>query len=223
MRPASHARPTSTSGNRTSAASDTLEGCRPTPSPASSDALGASRHRPIPPRSTPRARTGRDGVSATPPLARRARGIRRRRAGRDALRPRHRHARRAARSRHRPRRRRDREPGRDRARRLAHEPHPRDLRRRRARRRRAGRAQRRPQRRRSRRAASGSRPTPRAGRSPPIGGNIATNAGGLLCAKYGVTREAVLGLEVVLADGRLLAHRAPHRQGRHRLRPHRAA
>jgi len=37
-----------------------------------------------------------------------------------------------------------------------------------------------------------------------VGGNIATNAGGLLCAKYGVTRESVLGLKVVLADGRLL-------------------
>ena len=37
-----------------------------------------------------------------------------------------------------------------------------------------------------------------------IGGNIATNAGGLLCAKYGVTREAVLALTVVLADGSLL-------------------
>ena len=37
-----------------------------------------------------------------------------------------------------------------------------------------------------------------------VGGNIATNAGGLLCAKYGVTREAVLGLKLVLADGRLL-------------------
>jgi glycolate oxidase len=37
-----------------------------------------------------------------------------------------------------------------------------------------------------------------------IGGNIATNAGGLLCAKYGVTREAVLGLLVVLPDGSLL-------------------
>jgi glycolate oxidase len=37
-----------------------------------------------------------------------------------------------------------------------------------------------------------------------VGGNIATNAGGLLCAKYGVTREAVLGLRVVLADGRLM-------------------
>ncbi|MDN4614796.1 FAD-linked oxidase C-terminal domain-containing protein [Leifsonia sp. F6_8S_P_1B] len=38
-----------------------------------------------------------------------------------------------------------------------------------------------------------------------VGGNIATNAGGLLCAKYGVTREAVLGLDVVLADGRLIS------------------
>jgi glycolate oxidase len=37
-----------------------------------------------------------------------------------------------------------------------------------------------------------------------VGGNIATNAGGLLCAKYGVTREAVLALDVVLADGRLI-------------------
>lgn len=37
-----------------------------------------------------------------------------------------------------------------------------------------------------------------------VGGNIATNAGGLLCAKYGVTREAVLGLTVVLADGSLM-------------------
>jgi glycolate oxidase len=37
-----------------------------------------------------------------------------------------------------------------------------------------------------------------------IGGNIATNAGGMWCAKYGVTRESVLALEVVLADGRIL-------------------
>lgn len=42
-----------------------------------------------------------------------------------------------------------------------------------------------------------------------IGGNIATNAGGLHCAKYGVTRESVLALEVVLADGTLL--RTGHR------------
>lgn len=34
-----------------------------------------------------------------------------------------------------------------------------------------------------------------------IGGNLATNAGGLSCVKHGVTREYVLGLEVVLADG----------------------
>lgn len=38
-----------------------------------------------------------------------------------------------------------------------------------------------------------------------VGGNIATNAGGLLCAKYGVTREAVLGLKLVLPDGRLIS------------------
>jgi glycolate oxidase len=43
-----------------------------------------------------------------------------------------------------------------------------------------------------------------------VGGNIATGAGGLLCAKYGVVRDAVLGLEVVLADGELvrLGHRS---------------
>ncbi len=38
-----------------------------------------------------------------------------------------------------------------------------------------------------------------------IGGNIATNAGGLRCAKYGVTRDSVLGLDVVLADGDLIS------------------
>ncbi|HTD87233.1 MAG TPA: FAD-linked oxidase C-terminal domain-containing protein [Candidatus Binatia bacterium] len=37
-----------------------------------------------------------------------------------------------------------------------------------------------------------------------IGGNIATNAGGPRCLKYGVTRDYVLGLEVVLADGSIL-------------------
>ncbi len=37
-----------------------------------------------------------------------------------------------------------------------------------------------------------------------IGGNLATNAGGLRCVKYGVTRDSVLGLEVVLADGRII-------------------
>ena len=37
-----------------------------------------------------------------------------------------------------------------------------------------------------------------------VGGNIATGAGGLLCAKYGVVRDAVLGVDLVLADGRML-------------------
>ncbi len=34
-----------------------------------------------------------------------------------------------------------------------------------------------------------------------IGGNVATNAGGLCCVKYGVTRDYVMGLEVVLVNG----------------------
>ena len=37
-----------------------------------------------------------------------------------------------------------------------------------------------------------------------IGGNIATNAGGLCCVKYGVTTDYVLGLDVVLPDGTLI-------------------
>jgi glycolate oxidase len=47
-------------------------------------------------------------------------------------------------------------------------------------------------------------PDPGSYRISTIGGNIATNAGGLCCVKYGVTADYVLGLEVVLADGRLL-------------------
>ena len=47
-------------------------------------------------------------------------------------------------------------------------------------------------------------PDPASYEMSTIGGNIATNAGGLCCVKYGVTRESVLGLEVVLADGALL-------------------
>ena len=44
-------------------------------------------------------------------------------------------------------------------------------------------------------------PDPASAAISTIGGNIATNAGGLRCAKYGVTRDSVLGLEAVLADG----------------------
>ncbi len=47
-------------------------------------------------------------------------------------------------------------------------------------------------------------PDPASRKDCSIGGNIATNAGGPRCLKYGVTRHYVLGLEVVLADGRVL-------------------
>jgi glycolate oxidase len=47
-------------------------------------------------------------------------------------------------------------------------------------------------------------PDPASAGFSTIGGNIATNAGGLCCVKYGVTRDFVLGLEVVLADGSAL-------------------
>ena len=46
-------------------------------------------------------------------------------------------------------------------------------------------------------------PDPASRANNSIGGNIATNAGGPRCLKYGVTRDYVLGLEVVLADGRI--------------------
>ena len=47
-------------------------------------------------------------------------------------------------------------------------------------------------------------PDPASWETCTIGGNVATNAGGLCCVKYGVTRDAVLSLEVVLADGTVL-------------------
>ena len=37
-----------------------------------------------------------------------------------------------------------------------------------------------------------------------IGGNLATNAGGMRCVKYGVTKDSALALEVVLADGTIV-------------------
>lgn len=47
-------------------------------------------------------------------------------------------------------------------------------------------------------------PDPASLKECSIGGNIATNAGGPRCLKYGVTRHYVLGLEVVLASGEVL-------------------
>ena len=47
-------------------------------------------------------------------------------------------------------------------------------------------------------------PDPASSTFSTIGGNIATNAGGLCCLKYGVTRDYVLALEVALADGSLI-------------------
>jgi glycolate oxidase len=47
-------------------------------------------------------------------------------------------------------------------------------------------------------------PDPASRADSSIGGNIATNAGGPRCLKYGVTRDYVLGLEVVLADGTIV-------------------
>lgn len=47
-------------------------------------------------------------------------------------------------------------------------------------------------------------PDPASSEFSSIGGNIATNAGGLCCVKYGVTRDYVNGLTVVLADGSVL-------------------
>ena len=47
-------------------------------------------------------------------------------------------------------------------------------------------------------------PDPASFEMSSIGGNIATNAGGLCCVKYGVTRDYVMGLEVVLASGEVM-------------------
>jgi glycolate oxidase len=47
-------------------------------------------------------------------------------------------------------------------------------------------------------------PDPASFESCSIGGNLAENSGGLRCVKYGVTRDFVMGLEVVLADGSVI-------------------
>jgi len=47
-------------------------------------------------------------------------------------------------------------------------------------------------------------PDPASLKESTLGGNIATNAGGPRCLKYGVTRNYILGLEVVLADGAIV-------------------
>ncbi|MEV0641785.1 FAD-linked oxidase C-terminal domain-containing protein [Streptomyces sp. NPDC050619] len=47
-------------------------------------------------------------------------------------------------------------------------------------------------------------PDPASARWSTIGGNVATNAGGLCCVKYGVTRDYVLGLEFVTGTGELV-------------------
>lgn len=47
-------------------------------------------------------------------------------------------------------------------------------------------------------------PDPASMKDCSLGGNVATNAGGPRCLKYGVTRSYVVGLEVVLADGEVL-------------------
>jgi glycolate oxidase len=47
-------------------------------------------------------------------------------------------------------------------------------------------------------------PDPASSAISTIGGNVATDAGGICCVKYGVTRDYVLGMTVVLADGSIV-------------------
>lgn len=47
-------------------------------------------------------------------------------------------------------------------------------------------------------------PDPASGKASTLGGNVATNAGGLKGAKYGTTRDYVLALKVALPDGRVM-------------------
>jgi glycolate oxidase len=52
-------------------------------------------------------------------------------------------------------------------------------------------------------------PDPASMKNCTIGGNVATNAGGPRCLKYGVTRSYVIGLEAVLANGEVLRTGGP--------------
>ena len=52
-----------------------------------------------------------------------------------------------------------------------------------------------------------------------IGGNLSTNAGGTTALAYGVARDLALGVEVVLADGRVVNALSTTEEGQHRLRP----
>src|SRR5438132_12414487 len=65
-------------------------------------------------------------------------------------------------------------------------------------------------------------PDPASYQISTIGGNVATNAGGLCCLKYGVTRDYVLALEVVLASGTVVRLGSPTTKdsaGSHLRRP----
>ncbi len=52
-------------------------------------------------------------------------------------------------------------------------------------------------------------PDPASAAESTLGGNVATNAGGMRCVKYGVTRDAVRSLEVVLANGDVIRTSPP--------------
>ena len=65
-------------------------------------------------------------------------------------------------------------------------------------------------------------PDPSSLKQSAIGGNVAENAGGARCLKYGVTGDYVMALEVVLPNGDGDPHRRQDGQERHRLRSARA-